>query len=69
MTQTLKVTMNKILVNDNGEAPGKGEFYWSLMVDDQVIDFSTFRGPARWEMARRFSLAIRPRSPKAMRRF
>ena len=27
MTQTLKVTMNKILVNDNGEAPGKGEFY------------------------------------------
>ena len=38
MTQTLKVTMNKILVNDNGEAPGKGEFYWSLMVDDQVID-------------------------------
>jgi hypothetical protein len=38
MSQLLKVTMNKILVNDNGEAPGKGEMYWSLMVDDEVID-------------------------------
>jgi hypothetical protein len=38
MDSTFKVTMNKILVNDNGESPGKGELYWSLMVDDQVID-------------------------------
>lgn len=37
-TQTLKVTMNKILVRDNGEAPGKGELYWSLQVDDQTIE-------------------------------
>ncbi len=38
MSQKFKVTMNKIIVNDNGESPGKGELYWSLMVDDQVID-------------------------------
>ena len=38
MSERFKVTMSKILVNDNGEAPGKGELYWSLMVDDQVID-------------------------------
>ena len=38
MSQTLKVTMNKIIVNDNGESPGKGELYWGLMVDDRVID-------------------------------
>lgn len=37
-THTLKVTMNKILVTDNGESPGKGELYWSLMADDQVIE-------------------------------
>ncbi len=37
-TQTLKVTMNKIFVKDNGESPGKGELYWSLMADDQVIE-------------------------------
>lgn len=37
-TQTFKVTMNKIKVTDNGEAPGKGELYWSLMVDDQIIE-------------------------------
>lgn len=38
MAQELKVTMNKILVIGNGESPGKGELYWSLMVDDQIID-------------------------------
>lgn len=37
-TQTLKVTMNKIVVRDNGESPGKGELYWSLLVDDQAIE-------------------------------
>jgi hypothetical protein len=37
-TQTLKITMNKILVTDNGESPGKGELCWSLSVDDQIID-------------------------------
>lgn len=36
--QTFKVTMNKIIVRDNGESPGKGELYWSLMADDQVIE-------------------------------
>ena len=38
MNRRFKITMNKLLVSDNGEAPGKGEMYWSLMVDDQVID-------------------------------
>jgi hypothetical protein len=38
MATMLKVTMNKIVVRDNGESPGKGELYWSLLVDDQIID-------------------------------
>jgi hypothetical protein len=38
MSQKFKVTMSKILVNDNGDNPGKSELYWSLMVDDQIID-------------------------------
>ncbi len=38
MSETLKVTMNKIVVRDNGESPGKGELYWSLLVDDQTIE-------------------------------
>jgi len=30
--------MNKILVSDNGESPGKGELTYSLLADDQVIE-------------------------------
>ena len=37
-TQTLKVTMNKLYIRDNGEAPGKGEVYYSLMADSEVIE-------------------------------
>lgn len=47
MSTTLKVTMNKILVTDNGESPGKGELYWSLMVDDQVIDELSVNSPRK----------------------
>jgi hypothetical protein len=35
---TLKVTMNKLYIRDNGEAPGKGEIYYSLMADSEVIE-------------------------------
>ena len=37
--------MNKIQVTDNGEAPGKGELYWSLMVDDQEIASRSVNAP------------------------
>ena len=37
-TQTLKITMNKLYIRDNGEAPGKAEIRWTLMADDQVIE-------------------------------
>src|ERR1700752_81871 len=37
-TQTLKITMNKLYIRDNGEAPGKGEIYYSLMADSEVIE-------------------------------
>ena len=30
--------MNKIVVRDNGESPGKGELMWNLMADDIVIE-------------------------------
>src|SRR3954466_10524768 len=45
MSQTLKVTMNKIEFDRAGD-DGKGETYWSLMVDGQVID-SRSRSNAR----------------------
>jgi hypothetical protein len=35
---SLKVTMNKLYIRDNGEAPGKGEIYYSLMADSEVIE-------------------------------
>jgi hypothetical protein len=35
---SLKVTMNKLYIRDNGEAPGKGEVYYSLMADSEVIE-------------------------------
>jgi hypothetical protein len=46
MTQTLKIVMNKIVFNKNGDSPGKSETYWNLMVDDQVIN-SRSRDEAR----------------------
>jgi hypothetical protein len=36
-TQTLKVTVNKLIILDNGEAPGKGELRWSILTDDRII--------------------------------
>jgi hypothetical protein len=29
--------VNKLIVIDNGDAPGKGELRWSVLADDQVI--------------------------------
>jgi hypothetical protein len=36
-TQTLKVTMNKLIVKGDGDKLDKGELRWSLMADDQII--------------------------------
>ena len=36
--QTFKITMNKLDVIKNGDSPGKSELYYTLMVDDQIID-------------------------------
>jgi hypothetical protein len=36
-TQKYKVTMNKIVVNKDGDFPDQGEFSWNLMADDQLI--------------------------------
>ena len=37
-TQTFKITMNKIAVIKDGDSPGESEIYYTLMVDDQIID-------------------------------
>ena len=37
-TQTFKITMNKLYVSTDGDFPGKSEIYYTLMVDDQIID-------------------------------
>jgi hypothetical protein len=44
-TRSYKVIMDKIIIQDNGEAPGKGEITWSLTVDGKII--SELSAPGR----------------------
>lgn len=37
MGTKLKVTFTTIRVTNNGEWTGKGELYWNLQVDDQIV--------------------------------
>jgi hypothetical protein len=47
MSKTLKITMNRIYVSDNGEWPGKGELYWDLSVDGETVSSQPSSSPRK----------------------